>query len=185
MARCSADFADACTATTIATYFGTLGTDFGFNNCRATAFFELETDQLADLRAKARSGVAVAARSADGAAAGCCFVTASGPGRAKLTNLAVLADFRRQGLGRRLVDAAVVAFRDESPECAAVDLEVLADNAAAIALYAERGWTVAKEREGTRIRVDWWRGRVIEPVAVLEMTRAFDVAEADVGAGGE
>jgi ribosomal protein S18 acetylase RimI-like enzyme len=137
---------------TMRTFFGELGSDYGFNNCRATAFFELEAEQQASLR----DGLlrAQAFKATDGSRI-IGFVACGVDGA--LTNLAVEPSYRRAGVGRRLVEKVLA-----SAPSARVTLEVDGDNAPALALYRSCGFAVSGEREGTRYRVDWWRGRVVE-----------------------
>jgi ribosomal-protein-alanine N-acetyltransferase len=64
----------------------------------------------------------------------------------EIGNLAVHADARRQGVGARLLDAAIAAVRKARVD--ALYLEVRDSNAAARALYASRGFAeVGRRRE--------------------------------------
>ena len=159
---------------TIGVFFGELGDDPGFNNCRATAFAELTAEQESSIRTAILQGYGDGARgaafkvtAADGRLAG--FV-ASGRGKSGnepnllLTNLAVNPADRRQNLGRRLVQQVLEAA-DGSP----VVLEVERDNDAAIALYRACGFQVTGEKEGSRYVVDWWRGRVFAETSLVVM----------------
>lgn len=65
-------------------------------------------------------------------------------GESELLTIAVAPEARRQGLGRGLLEAALSAARDKSAE--EMFLEVAADNAAAIALYARAGFTETGRR---------------------------------------
>jgi len=65
-------------------------------------------------------------------------------GEAELLTLAVAPEARRAGQGRRLLAAFEAVARDRGADSAF--LEVAADNAAAIALYAGAGW----QARGTR-----------------------------------
>lgn len=65
---------------------------------------------------------------------------------AELLTLAVDPAARRRGQGRALVTRFLAAARAQGAETAF--LEVAADNAAAIALYAATGWTEAGRRRG-------------------------------------
>ncbi len=65
-------------------------------------------------------------------------------GESELLTIAVAPEVRRQGLGRGLLEAALSAARDKSAE--EMFLEVAADNAAAIALYARAGFTETGRR---------------------------------------
>ena len=154
---------DALTDLTIEVFFGTLGSDYGFNNCRATAFFELRGEQEANLRARISDANAVnyMASSIDGSSEEIIgFVTCDGKG--SLSNLAVHPTQQRRGIGRMLVER-VLGERQSTV------LEVDADNAAALELYASCGFVRTGERPGTRYVVDWWRGRVIEKVTKIGM----------------
>ena len=142
---------DALVALTVRVFFGELGSDFGFNNNRATAFFQLQGEQAASLREKLQAG---AFKAVDGGhIVG--FVACGRDG--VLTNLAVDPSHRRGGIGRRLIEHVLLAAKGPH-----VTLEVDEDNEAAIALYRACGFVVVEQREGTRYKVDWWRGRVVE-----------------------
>lgn len=65
-------------------------------------------------------------------------------GEAELLTLAVAPEARRQGLGARLLQDFAVTSRARGAEDAF--LEVAADNAGAIALYAGHGWENAGRR---------------------------------------
>lgn len=65
-------------------------------------------------------------------------------GEAELLTLAVAPEARRQGIGAALLADFVVASRARGATDAF--LEVAADNAGAIALYASRGWAAAGRR---------------------------------------
>ncbi|CAM3260978.1 ribosomal-protein-alanine N-acetyltransferase [Paracoccus aminovorans] len=65
-------------------------------------------------------------------------------GEAELLTLAVAPEARRQGLGAQLLRDFAAASRARGAEMAF--LEVAADNAGAIALYAGRGWENAGRR---------------------------------------
>jgi len=65
-------------------------------------------------------------------------------GEAELLTIAVDPTLRRRGLGRTLLDAALVRAKARGAE--AIFLEVAADNVAAIALYEAAGF----QRSGTR-----------------------------------
>ena len=59
-------------------------------------------------------------------------------GETDVMNLAVLPDYRRSGLGRRLTEALIVRLREQGS--AAVLLEVRESNAPAISLYEKAGF---------------------------------------------
>ena len=65
---------------------------------------------------------------------------------AHITTFAVHPDWRRQGIGRRLLDALVVQAADLG--AARLTLEVRVSNTAAQALYQGHGFTVAGRRTG-------------------------------------
>jgi ribosomal-protein-alanine N-acetyltransferase len=65
-------------------------------------------------------------------------------GEAEVLTLAVDPDFRRRGLARSLLEAAMIGAKAAGAE--AMFLEVAADNAAAIGLYEQAGFA----RVGTR-----------------------------------
>jgi RimJ/RimL family protein N-acetyltransferase len=68
--------------------------------------------------------------------------------------VSVARAWRRQGVGRRLLETAIAMAR-ESPELAKLSLRVFSSNAAAIALYESAGFVVEGRRPG-HVRV---RGR--------------------------
>ena len=118
---------------TINVFFGALGDDMGFNNCRATAFAQLTDEQEQSIRSaillsyKIERGSAFKATTSDGRLVG--FVTADRGRKGDqtallLTNLAVSPSERRRNLGRRLVQR-VLAAAGERP----VVLEVESNNA--------------------------------------------------------
>ena len=59
-------------------------------------------------------------------------------GEADMMNLAVAPDFRRRGIGRKLVDELVLQLKEKDVHV--LVLEVRASNEAAIALYTECGF---------------------------------------------
>ncbi|WP_199261960.1 GNAT family N-acetyltransferase [Paracoccus binzhouensis] len=65
-------------------------------------------------------------------------------GEAELLTLAVAPEARRQGLASRLLGDFAAASRARGAELAF--LEVAADNAGAMALYAGQGWQIAGRR---------------------------------------
>jgi ribosomal protein S18 acetylase RimI-like enzyme len=73
--------------------------------------------------------------------------------------MGLLPEYRRQGIGTRLLHAAMdSAF--ENPERRRVQLEVMSDNQAAIALYAEHGFAV----EGVAERAVRRNGELVDIV---------------------
>lgn len=67
--------------------------------------------------------------------------------------MGVLKSYRRQGLGYRLVRAAIDLVRDE--DLTRIELEVFASNTAAISLYTKCGF----EREGVKRRARYIDGK--------------------------
>lgn len=67
-------------------------------------------------------------------------------GEAEILTVAVDPSFRLQGHGRRLVEAAIEAARDQGAEM--IFLEVAADNATAISLYHAAGFQLVGKRPG-------------------------------------
>ncbi len=68
------------------------------------------------------------------------------PEEGQITNLAVTASHRREGIGARLLKALLT--HAEANQCREVSLEVRASNVAAIALYAAHGFFEAGRRRG-------------------------------------
>lgn len=64
---------------------------------------------------------------------------------AKIGFLAVSKEYRRSGIGKRLVEKAIDWAEDE--ECEKISLEVQADNVAAIMLYSKLGFIAVKTYE--------------------------------------
>ena len=109
---------------------------------------ELYTAFWASLReARAPQTVAVDGEAVVG---WCDIIPDASPVRAHVGSLGVglLASYRGQGLGRRLLTQTLARARDRGLE--RVELSVLHDNAAAYALYERLGFVV----EGRRLR-DW------------------------------
>lgn len=71
---------------------------------------------------------------------------------AEVLTLAVSPEARRQGLGRRLVEAGVAGVKAEG--AGRIFLEVADDNAAALTLYARCGFEPAGRRKGYYVRPD-------------------------------
>lgn len=67
-------------------------------------------------------------------------------GEAEILTVAVDPAFRRRGVGRWLVDAAIETARDQGAEM--IFLEVAADNAAAISVYHAAGFQLVGKRPG-------------------------------------
>lgn len=149
---------------TMYVFFGELGSDYGFNNNRATAFLQLQEEQSASLRDILSDEASVSYKaSLDDEVVG--FVTCSGDG--VLTNLAVHPKARRRRVGAQLVETLLAWRRCLAGigDVATVTLEVDGDNTPAFALYRAAGFVVvADDKSGTRYKVDWWRGRVLEEV---------------------
>ena len=72
--------------------------------------------------------------------------------KAEILTLAVAVNHRQNGIGRRLVEHAMVAIRKTGARLC--HLEVAADNAAGQALYATLGFTVAGRWQGYYVRAD-------------------------------
>tara|TARA_B110001452_G_scaffold79651_1_gene65139 strand:- start:381 stop:935 length:555 start_codon:yes stop_codon:yes gene_type:complete len=159
---------------TMYVFFGELGSDYGFNNNRATAFFQLQEEQSASLRDILSDAASVSYKaSVDDEVVG--FVTCSGDG--VLTNLAVHPKARRRRVGRQLVEALLAGVSDD----ATVTLEVDGDNTPAFALYTAAGFVVMEDdKSGTRYTVDWWRGRVLEEVFKTVMRYEPGAGDGDV-----
>ena len=66
------------------------------------------------------------------------------PGEGQITNIATHPDARRRGAARKVLDALIEAAERRGAE--QVSLEVRASNAAALALYEGRGFSVAGRR---------------------------------------
>ena len=167
---------DAVLDLTVEVFFGVLGNDYGFNNNRAMAFYELAGLQRESLRSLLadESAVSLKATRGDDIVG---FVVASGGG--EVTNLVVAPSARRARVGKRLVTELVAA--SSAPTLV---LEVDEDNEAALGLYRACGFAVTGERAGTRYVVDWWRGRCIEKVGKVAMALERDLgARAADGAG--
>jgi [ribosomal protein S18]-alanine N-acetyltransferase len=88
------------------------------------------------------------------AVAGCALVLyRHGSGLARLYTIAVAGEFQRRGLARRLLAAAEANARRRG--CATMRLEVRADDAGAIALYATSGYrTIGQRRRYYAGRID-------------------------------
>ena len=67
-------------------------------------------------------------------------------GEAEILTVAVDPAFRRRGVGRWLIDAAIEVARDQGAEM--IFLEVAADNAAAISVYHAAGFQLVGKRPG-------------------------------------
>ncbi len=89
-----------------------------------------------------------------------------GPPGVSTLGMAILAEARGQGGGRRLLDAVLSASRDRGVH--KVDLEVWPDNGRAIALYVAAGFVV----QG--IKQDHYRRRDGSLRSALMMTRRLD-----------
>jgi len=168
---------DAVLDLTMEVFFGVLGNDYGFNNNRAMAFYELAGLQRESLRSLLadESAVSLKATRGDDIVG---FVVASGGG--EVTNLVVAPSARRARVGKRLVTELVAA--SSAPTLV---LEVDEGNEAALGLYRACGFAVTGERAGTRYVVDWWRGRCTEKVGKVAMALERDLgARAADEAGG-
>lgn len=93
-------------------------------------------------------------------------------GEAELLTLAVAPQNRRRGLGARLVTRFVYQARLRSAEQAF--LEVAADNAAAIALYAATGFAPTGRRKG------YYRAPGLPPIDAILMTRVLGAGDAPI-----
>ncbi len=65
-------------------------------------------------------------------------------GTAYVTNVAVLPAYRRRGIGRALLEAAVSGAKSRS--CESITLEVRESNAPAVALYTQCGFALVGKR---------------------------------------
>ena len=96
-----------------------------------------EEKELAEVEEILASGIAFVAESDDGAPVGFALARRRTPGLATLTDLFVVHDERRSGIGTELMREILAAFREEGIE--QLDLEVLASNTVARSLYARWG----------------------------------------------
>ena len=67
-------------------------------------------------------------------------------GEAQITNIAVSPEYRRQGIGEKILSEFVTAIKQRN--VTAMTLEVRPSNAAALALYAKFGFKDAGRRKG-------------------------------------
>lgn len=88
---------------------------------------------------------ALALEHRDGDAARGFILLRTGGGEAEILTLAVAPPWRRQGVARTLVEAALIAAAGQAE---AIWLEVAADNAGALALYAGAGFEAVGRRPG-------------------------------------
>jgi ribosomal-protein-alanine N-acetyltransferase len=86
-------------------------------------------------------------------------------GEAEILTLAVRPEHRRRGVARDLVDAAAALA---APTAAAMFLEVAEDNAAALALYAQAGFSRVGRRGG------YYARRGAPAVDAIVMRRALN-----------
>lgn len=86
-------------------------------------------------------------------------------GEAELLTIAVDPTLRRRGLGRTLLDAALVRAKARGAE--AIFLEVAADNVAAIALYEAAGFQRSGTRPGYYRQADGFRTDALTMVLPL------------------
>jgi len=86
-------------------------------------------------------------------------------GEAELLTIAVDPTLRRRGLGRTLLDAALVRARARG--AAAIFLEVAADNVAAIGLYEAAGFQRSGTRPGYYRQADGFRTDALTMVLPL------------------
>lgn len=63
--------------------------------------------------------------------------------------MSVARDFRRAGIGRRLVEAMIERARSDRPELCRIELEVVPWNTPAIALYEKLGFRLEAVKEKT------------------------------------
>jgi RimJ/RimL family protein N-acetyltransferase len=104
----------------------------------------------------ADAGLPQVAAFAEGRAVGFCDISRSrAEGFTHLARLGmgVRAEWRRQGVGRRLLDACVAQAKKTGIE--RIELEVFSDNNAAVQLYESFGFV----REGVRVRARKFEGR--------------------------
>jgi ribosomal protein S18 acetylase RimI-like enzyme len=93
--------------------------------------------ELAEVRDILASEIAFLAEGDDGAPVGFALARRRTPGLGTLTDLFVVRDARRSGIGTELMRAVLGAFREAGLE--QLDLEVLASNTVARSLYARWG----------------------------------------------
>lgn len=152
---------------TMLVFFGELGDDYGFNNNRATAFYELGIDQEASIRKSlAEPGAKSFKAVVDDSMVG--FITCTAAGC--VTNMAVDPSQRRQGIGRQLVARVI------ETSVVPVRLEVDLDNEGALALYKACGFVVTDQKKGSRYDIDWWRGRYVDYCQRVCMGYKYDDA---------
>jgi len=96
-----------------------------------------EATELGEIREIVESGLGWVAES-DDAVVGMALARRTGPTAGRLTDLYVTPESRRTGVGEALVRAVVDRFTADGIEV--VDLEVMASNAAARAIYAHWGF---------------------------------------------
>lgn len=80
--------------------------------------------------------------------------------------MSVAHDFRRMGIGQRLVEAMVERARSDRPDLSRIELEVVPWNAPAIALYERMGF----KHEAVMEKTVTFRGR---PESLLLMARVW------------
>jgi ribosomal protein S18 acetylase RimI-like enzyme len=104
------------------------------------------TDALAvgELLADGETSLLLARR--DGELVGCCALRRCGPGRARVSMLAVSPDHQREGIGRAILDEAARRARKELG-ARSLDLAVLWPRAELIAWYERRGFDPTGRRE--------------------------------------
>lgn len=93
--------------------------------------------ELAEVAEILSSEIAFLAEGDDGAPVGFALARRRTPGLGTLTDLFVVRDARRSGIGTELMRSVLQAFREEGLE--QLDLEVLASNTVARSLYARWG----------------------------------------------
>lgn len=93
--------------------------------------------------------------------------------RGWIYHLAVSSEFRRRGIGRRLIEYAENALR--AMGCPKVNLQVRSDNSVVLAFYERCGYAV-EERASLGKPLASRVGATVDPVPVLEVTDAIRLA---------
>jgi RimJ/RimL family protein N-acetyltransferase len=95
------------------------------------------------------------------------FRPAAGRGRTPSGSfgMSVARDFRRMGIGRRMVEAMIAHARRDRPDLCRIELEVVPWNTRAIALYERLGF----RREAVKEKAIQFRGKP-EPLLLMART---------------
>ena len=169
---------DMLTVLTVNGLVGELGNDYGFNNNRATAHYDISNEQREDLRSSLAAETCITLKAvAEGQVVGFVRirpVRESDPCSERgeslvLDNLVVDEKARRQGIAARLVEE--VEARLQHGESKELTLWVDEDNVQARAFYQSAGWLEDGLVGATRYRLDWWKGGVVEECKRVTMRR--------------